>query len=179
MISKLEKAAETRRKKLESSLKDLGEPIKRKKTVVRKKREMTEVQKQAARERLQAAREAKQSSNASVHESIRNLPPEHPLSAQSVKGWIKSNKDLLKSIREYENSSNWKERLQYQSVENYIKNLNDYLRTGVYNDLFWGENRENIMGYVCHAMAYDKNGDPKRSDNTFYRDIGLYEHKRT
>ena len=38
-------------------------------------------------------------------------------------------------------------------------------------DFRYGENREHRIQRVCLAMAYDKDGNPKRTYNTWYPDI--------
>jgi hypothetical protein len=135
---------------------------------------MTEEQRLAAAERLEAARAAKKTpQNISVHESIRDLPKEHSLHPNNVKAWIKSWKDMLSSIRHYKNSKETKEVAKYYATEAYIKNMQKYLESGVWLDNYWGEKRDRKMIFVCHAMAYDKNGNPKRTQGIYYPDINM------
>ena len=63
---------------------------------VRKKRKpMTPEQRLAAAERLEKARAAKApAKKQSIHQNVISLPDDHPLSAQKVKNWIKSNKEM-------------------------------------------------------------------------------------
>lgn len=139
----------------------------------RKRRQMSAEQKAAAVERLAKARAAKgKTENKSIHVEVRNLPDDAMLSLVNVKGWIKTNEEKLKGMKAYKNSSDSKERTQYQRVEIYLSNMKAYLREGTWNDLFYGEHQQNEMKYVCHAMAYDSEGVPKRTVNTFYPDIG-------
>ena len=139
----------------------------------RKRKPMTAEQKAAAAERLAKARAAKApSQNLSVHESIRDLPDDHPLSPKKVKEWLREHRKRLASIKSYRLSKERKERDEYREVDNYIKTLTRYLDSGVWTEPFWGENRENRMYYVCVAPAYDKNGEIKRSKGVFYRDLG-------
>jgi hypothetical protein len=139
------------------------------------KKKMTEKQKKAASQNLKKARAAKKpSENKSIHESVRNLPESNPLCYKNVKEWIKTQKDLLQSIKHYKNSKNSKEVARYYKVETYITNLNNYLRTGVYNDLFYGNNMQHKIKYYCEYPSYDKDGNIKRSYGVFYDDIGLY-----
>ena len=142
---------------------------------IRKQRKpMTEEQRLAASERLEKARKSKKTSeNISLHESIRDLPEDHALHPDKVKGWIKEWKERLQSIRHYKNSKEGKEVSTYYSTESYIKNMQRYLDSGVWLDMFWGENRDKRMVEVCIAPAYDKDGLIKRSKGVFYPDINM------
>lgn len=141
---------------------------------VRKPRKpMTEEQKKAAAERLALARAAKGPvQNLSIHESLRDLPDEHPLSPFKVKQWIKQWKNHLSSIKPYRMSKESDERRQYFTAENYIKSMQQYLDSGVWTDSFWGEHREKKMNFVCIAPAY-KNGEIQRTKGVYYRDLGF------
>ena len=66
----------------------------KKKRVRKKRKPMSEEQKQAASERLAKAREARAAKNpdygkSGIHESLRNLPDDAPISPKKVKQWIK------------------------------------------------------------------------------------------
>lgn len=141
--------------------------------VKRKRKPMTAEQKLAAAERLRKAREAKGPVlNLSVHESIRDLPDDHPLSPTKVKQWIKEWKSHLASIKPYRLSKESAERQQYYTAENYIRSMQQYLDSGVWTDAYWGENREKKMNFVCIAPAF-KNGEIKRTKGVYYRDLGI------
>ena len=61
---------------------------------------MTDKQRVAASERLEKAREARREKNpdygmSGIHESLRNLPEEHPAHPKKVKKWIKTQKQQL------------------------------------------------------------------------------------
>lgn len=156
--------------------KKYDEPEKFERKKIRKKRKpMTEEQRLAAAERLAKARSAKKpAAMTSIHESIRDLPEEHALHPAKVKQWIKDWKSKLQSIRHYRNSKEKGFVGEYYSTQAYITNMQNYLTNGVWSDLYYGERRENRCSYVCVAMAYDKDGMPKRTMNTWYTDIGLY-----
>lgn len=151
------------------------EPLKpaRKKTKVKRKRVMTAEQKAAAVERLRLAREAKGSQNLSVDSNIRNLPDDHFLSPKKVKQWLKIWKSKLQSSKGLRDSKDWKDRLEYQIIENYCRNLQSYLSTGVYMDLYYGENREHKVKFKCIAPAY-KDGVQVRTKGVWYSDIGIW-----
>ena len=141
----------------------------------RKKRVMTEEQKKAAADRLAAARASKgPSQNKLIAENVRNLPDDNPLSLVKVRSWIKENKELLASLRDFKTSKDSKERARYQQIETYVFNLESYLRHGVYLDFFYGSQMQSKISHRVYVMAYNKDGTPKRSVGHYYPDIGLY-----
>jgi hypothetical protein len=168
--ARAKKAAATRAAKQKAALELLGAPERKK---VRKKRTMTAAQKKAAAERLAKARAARGPAKHSQYAAeVVALPDDATFSLKRVRGWIKSNKAMLASIRSFRDSKDAKEREQYAHVEAYLANLNSYLRTGVWTDLFYGENGATPVKFRCVAMAYNKDGTPKRSEGVFYPDIG-------
>jgi hypothetical protein len=58
------------------------------------------------------------------------------------------------------------------SIEGYIRNLDRYIRDGVYADLFYGEHQQNQLRLNSVRMAYDEDGNIKRSFGVFYADLG-------
>ena len=138
---------------------------------------MTEEQKAAAAERLAKAREARAAKNpdygkSSIHESLRNLPDEHGLSPAKVKKWIKTQKELAKSSRQSVRQKVKGAEAQLKVHEGYISSMQSYLRTGDWVDSFYGEYQEHKIRNRCIALAYDKNGNPKRNVGTYYPDMG-------
>lgn len=139
---------------------------------------MTPEQREAAAKRLELARKSKTPSKmVSIHESIRELPEDHPLSPVKVKKWIKSCKEELSSIREYRHSKNASEVSRYYSIEAYIRNMQNYLSSGVWQDLYYGEKRSIRMHPVCTTPAFDKKGNQKFSYGVCYPGLGLYTGK--
>ena len=144
----------------------------------KKRKPMTEEQKAAAAERLAKAREKKAAGDpnygqSGIHESLRNLPDDYPLHPKKVKVWIKTQKDLAnaerKSVRQ-----GIKGALARQGVhEGYVRNMKTYLRSGDWIDMFYGEHQEHRIRHRCVALAYDKDGNPKRNVGTFYPDINM------
>ena len=146
---------------------------------VRKKRKpMTEEQKAAAAERLAKAREKKAAGDpnygqSGIHESLRNLPDDYPLHPKKVKVWIKTQKDLANAERKAVRQG-IKGALARQGVhEGYVRNMKTYLRSGDWIDMFYGEHQEHRIRHRCVALAYDKDGNPKRNVGTFYPDINM------
>ena len=144
----------------------------------KKRKPMTEEQRAAAAERLAKAREKKAAGDpnygqSGIHESLRNLPDDYPLHPKKVKVWIKTQKDLAnaerKSVRQ-----GIKGALARQGVhEGYVRNMKTYLRSGDWIDMFYGEHQEHRIRHRCVALAYDKDGNPKRNVGTFYPDINM------
>jgi hypothetical protein len=129
----------------------------------------------AASERLAKARAAKgPAKNTMYPEELRKIPDDETFSIHNVKQWLVNQKELLSSMREYKDSKEPAERARYFATEAYVGNLDNYLRTGVYSDLFYGINGTNKVTYVSAGMAYYVDGTPKRSVGVMYSDIGLY-----
>jgi hypothetical protein len=145
---------------------------------VRKKRKpMTENQRQAAAERLKKAREVRAAKNpnygmSGIHESLRNLPDEHPASPKKVKQWIKTQKELISSERRDVKNNIKGAYARQKNHEGYVRNLINYLRSGDYIDSFYGEYQEHSVKRRCVVLAYDNNGNPKRNIGVYYPDMG-------
>jgi hypothetical protein len=168
------KSKATKDAKRRSALEDMGLMTERKK--IRKPRKaMSDEQRQAASERLAKARAAKgPAKNTMYPEELRKIPDDETFSIHNVKQWLVNQKELLSSMREYKDSKEPAERARYFATEAYVGNLDNYLRTGVYSDLFYGINGTNKVTYVSAGMAYYVDGTPKRSVGVMYSDIGLY-----
>ena len=112
------------------------------------RKSMTEEQKKAAAERLKKARAVRAEKNpdyglSGVHESIRDLPDEHPVAPKKVKQWIKTQKELA-SVERSASRQNIKGALARQLYhEGYIRHMQTYLRTGDWIDIFYGEHQQN------------------------------------
>ena len=141
---------------------------------MKKKRKLTEDQKDQRRELLAKARQSKAPPKyVTVAPGVRELPEDHKLSLKNVRGWIKANRDerirlskvLRKNFDRHVNS-------RFQIVDTYVQNMEAYVRSGVWLDLFYGENQENKIGFRCKVMAYDENGMAKRTEGVWYDDLG-------
>lgn len=170
-----EKAAATRKRKLEATAKAMGidKDLKRKK--IRKTRKpMSAEQKAAAVERLKKAREARAPAASSTYPAhIANLPDDALLSIPKVRQWIKKCGEELRAMRGWDVSKEAAQRAAYQDLETYISNMNSYLRVGEWLDFRYGENREGRITRKCLTLAYDKYGNVKRTVGTFYDDLGM------
>lgn len=140
----------------------------------RKRKPLTEEQKEVLRERMEKARKARgPSKNLSLHESIRDLPDDHPLSPKKVKGWLKEQKELLSGLgKQAGQDKDPKIRQLYWDTETYIFNLNKYLQDGLWLDHRYGSAKQNKIKMNCVKMAYYSDGTPKRTIGVYYPDIG-------
>lgn len=173
--AKIAKMRATKAAKKAEALKMLGYDSDRPKPKkIRKKRVLSPEQKAAAIERLKKAREAKGPSvNKFIAENVRNLPDDDPLSLKNVRTWIKDNKDTLKGMRGWRTSKDAKERDSFNRADTYVTNMQTYLRTGVWVDLFYGDQQQHKIKFTVakNHMAYHSDGTPKRTVGYFYEDI--------
>ena len=124
----------------------------------KKRKPMTEEQRAAAIERLAKARAARGiTGTKNVHPDVLALPDDNALSYAKVKEWLKYNQDYLKSIKSQKISKDSKERMEYQVVENYVKNLRVYIRDNVWLDHRYGKKMENKMEWIVIAPAGENN----------------------
>ena len=121
------------------------------------RRKLTQEQKQAAAARLAAARAKKgEPKYSQYNQRVVNLPDDHKLSFKKVRSWIKTNKAkvpaLKKAVRLKERGSI----ARLAITEGYISNMETYLRTGLWLDLFYGEDQEYSTGWVKrHIPKHD------------------------
>jgi hypothetical protein len=142
----------------------------------KKRKPMTAEQKAAAAERLAIAREKRAKENPpeykSIHPEVLAKGDDHAWSHINVKKWIKTQKELLTIARSDVRRKVKGAEAQVSSISGYIRNLELYLRSGTYIDMFWGEHQQNRVKTVCLVMAYHPDGRPKRNIGTYYPDIG-------
>jgi len=140
---------------------------------LKKKRVLTPKQKEELTLRLEKARAAKgPAKNVSVHESIRDLTDDHPLSPKKVRKWIKDQQLKLRAMKALKNSNDRKEKAAYHVEEGYLHNMQAYIRTGIWLDNRAGADREQKVKLRCTHLAYDKNGNVKRTLGVYYPDLG-------
>lgn len=139
------------------------------------KRKLTTKQKKAAAERLAKARIARgHDGSTNVHESIRDLPEDHPRHWKKVKEWIKYNKQVLSEQRKSARKGIKGAEAEAKSTEGYIRNLEKYLRDGDYIDNFYGQDQEKKTRWKCIAPAYYEDGTIKRTVDVWYPDTGTW-----
>lgn len=141
----------------------------------KKRKPMSEEQKAAAAERLAIAREKRLKENPpqykSIHPSVLAKGDDDQWSHLKVKEWIKTQKSLAASERANVRAKIKGAEAKLAGTTGYIRNMETYLRTGEWLDLFWGEYGQNKCKVVCLVMAYYANGKPKRQIGTWYPDI--------
>lgn len=141
----------------------------------KRRKPMSAEQKAAAAERLALAREKRLKENPpeykSIHPSVLEKGDDHPWSHKKVKDWIKTQKSVLSSERANVRAKVKGAEARVASASGYIRNLETYLRTGEYIDMFWGEYQQNKCKQICLVMAYHPDGRPKRSVGVWYPDI--------
>ena len=96
-----------------------------------------------------------------IHPLVKNLPDDSTLSVKNVKEWQKHNKervaDLKYQIRRMDNGKD--KTLLEREVENrtvYLANINTYLDTSTWCDLFYGKDQNHKVTYRPTAYAYDE-----------------------
>ena len=115
---------------------------------VRKKRKLTEEQRDALRERLEKARAAKgEPEYKTIHPSVVALPDDHALSMKNCKEYIKTQKSLMSKYKSEMKNDIKGARGKYYQCESYIRNIQSYLKTGTWVDLFYGELQQYKMGW--------------------------------
>ena len=143
---------------------------------------MTEEQRAAAAKRLEKARAKRAEKNpdyglSGIHPTLRDLPDDHPTQPKKVKQWIKTQKELASTERAGVRQGIKGAYARQCNHEGYARNMQRYLRDGDWIDNFYGEHQENKIQWKCVAMAYDKDGNPKRSVGVWYPDIGVYSQE--
>ena len=133
------------------------------------KRKMTPEQKEAAVERLRIAREKRLKENPpqykNIAKSVLALGDDDKFSLKNVRKWVKTQKGLLASAKQEKSES------KMSSIRGYIRHCEDYIRHGDWIDMRYGEYQEGITKNRCLHMAYDNDGQPKRSVGVWYPDI--------
>jgi len=136
---------------------------------------MSDEQRAAAAERLAQARQKRLAENPpeykSIHPSVLERGEDDPWNHKNVKKWIKTQKSLLSSERAAARAKVKGAIARVADIEGYIRNMEKFLRHGVWLDLFWGEYAEHKTRQICLVMAYNPDGTPKRQVGTWYPDI--------
>ena len=136
-------------------------------------RKMTEEQKQEAGDRLAKARALKNPPQyKNIHPNVLALDDSDQLSMKSVKGWIKTQRELMKTERYNHRKGDNKALAKMNSIQGYIRQLQYYLENGDYVALRSGAEEQHKVTQVCTAMAYDADGFVKRNIGVVYPDIG-------
>lgn len=139
------------------------------------KRKLTKEQRKAAAERLTKARLARgHDGSTNVHESIRDLPEDHPRHWKKVKEWIKYNKQVLSEEKKNARKGVKGAESRVKSTEGYLRHMEAYLRNGDWLDDFYGQDQEKRTRWKCIAPAYCEDGTMKRTIGVWYSDTGTW-----
>jgi hypothetical protein len=153
--------------------------IERKKIApVKKKRKISEEAREKMRERLAAMRAKKKPADyKNIAKSVLDLPDDDKYSFKNVKEWIKHSKDLVseynKVARSRASSSQAAQKASNAADHKkvYIRELENYLKSGDYISYFSGQDENQKVIPRCIAMSFYPDGRPKRSEGVFYDDI--------
>ena len=110
-----------------------------------------------------------------IHPSVEALDKDHYLHKDKVVEWLVTAKAYVSANKKDVDSKDPKKRMDLMSAETYVSNIRSYLKTGVWSDMFYGENRQHKTMWVCLEPAYDKDGLIKRNKGTFYPDVGVWQ----
>lgn len=155
------------------------EVIKKKVKKPRKKKELTDEQRKAIGERLQKARKKKDPNIGvkNVHPNVLALPDDDDMSLVNVKEWILESKKLVSEYNKQSRARGLTEKQRTaltskaSAKQAYIRWLEHYIKTGDWIGDYIGKNEDTSINRKCLAMAYDKDGKPKRTVGVFYEDI--------
>ena len=145
---------------------------------VKKKRKISEEAREKMRERLAAMRAKKKPADyKNIAKSVLDLPDDDKYSFKNVKEWIKHSKDLVseynKVARSRASSSQAAQKASNAADHKkvYIRELENYLKSGDYISYFSGQDENQKVIPRCIAMSFYPDGRPKRSEGVFYDDI--------
>ena len=128
---------------------------------------MSEKNRIQAAERLNEAREKRLRENppkyTHIHESVRNLPDDHPLSRVNVTKWIKTQKGLLGAARTAMRNNVKGAIAEYHSIQGYIRHCEWYLKNGDWIDNFYGEYQQSKIKWRTVVPSGD---NYEREDET-------------
>jgi len=99
-----------------------------------------------------------------VHPSVLALPDDHTLSHKNIKRWIDTQQGIARAAGMIERSRNrevpQKERdkkmRERMGAQGYITAMQRYLRTGDWDNLYYGEYEDHLMKWKVIAPAGDK-----------------------
>ncbi len=146
----------------------------------KKKRKLSEEAKEKLRIRLAEMRAKKKPAEyKNIAKSVLDLPDDDKYSFKNVKEWIKHSKELVSQYNKTARSR-VSTPLEKQKASNaadhkksYIRELENYLKTGDWTSMFSGRDELTKVIPRCVAMAYHADGTPKRSVDVFYPDINM------
>ena len=127
---------------------------------------MNEIEKQEKINKRMAALRAKRKPPklANVHHTVKALPDDDTLSYANVRKWIKTQEGIVKSARLTERSRSndisqkdkdkaMRTRIGAQA---YIRSIKNYISTGDWSTMYYGEFEDQLMQWVTVAPAGEK-----------------------
>ena len=99
-----------------------------------------------------------------VHQSVLELPDDNTFSHKNIKKWIETQQGIAKAAGMIERSRNrdvpQKERdkkmRERYAAEGYIRAMQRYLRTGDWDNMYFGEYEDHLTKWTVIAPAGDK-----------------------
>ena len=94
-----------------------------------------------------------------VHSSVLELPDDHMLSYKKIKKWIESQEGKARSAGQTERSKSSEMRQKKRdaamrermSAQGYIRAMKRYLRTGDWDNIYYGEHEQNLIKWKVIA----------------------------
>ena len=99
-----------------------------------------------------------------VHHTVKALPDDNTLSYVNVKNWIKTQEGIVKSARltERSRSNDISQRDKDRAMRTrigaqaYIRSIKNYINTGDWSAMYYGEFEDQLMQWVTVAPAGEK-----------------------
>ena len=121
--------------------------------------------KEEVRERMAALRaKRKPPKLKGVHPSVLELPDDNTFSHKNIKKWIETQQGIAKAAGMIERSRNRdvpqkdrdKKMRERYAAEGYIRAMQRYLRTGDWDNMYFGEYEDHLTKWTVIAPAGDK-----------------------
>ena len=101
---------------------------------------------------------------ANVHHTVKSLPDDDTLSYVNVRKWIKTQEGIVKSARltERSRSNDISQRDKDRAMRTrigaqaYIRSIKNYISTGDWSTMYYGEYEDQLMQWVTVAPAGEK-----------------------
>ena len=98
---------------------------------------------------------------ANVHHTVKSLPESNTLSYANVKNWIKTQESIVKTARITERSiksevsqkDKDKAMRTRMGAQSYIRSIKNYITTGDWSSMYYGEFEEKLMGWTTVASV--------------------------
>ena len=96
-----------------------------------------------------------------VHDAVKALSDDNTMSYVNVKKWIKTQEGIVKTARLTERSRNGdisqkdKDKAMRTRIgaQSYIRSIKNYIQTGDWSSMYYGEFEDKLMGWVTVASG--------------------------